>query len=258
VIADCLENQFTSHDLCDENHKRQVEGRVQVLFTSVDDTSLGKVRPCDIHKLGNSLKLRKACVLDGIPNECLRHLPRRPLVHLTHLFNHCLRLSHFLSLGGAQRHTEERGLLNASQFGFHAGYSKTLQCMILMDHLTSNFKINMSTAAVFLDIEKAFDMTWHLGLVYKLLELKFSVSVIKLISSFLSHRKFRVLVEGEISVPRDIQAVLPLGSVPTPTLCSIYINDMPQISGVYLGVFVDDTCIYATDCRQGYVLRKLH
>jgi hypothetical protein len=32
-----------------------------------------KVRPCDIHKLVNSLKLRKACGLDGIPNECLRH-----------------------------------------------------------------------------------------------------------------------------------------------------------------------------------------
>jgi len=34
----------------------------------------------------NSLKLRKAWRIDGIPNECLRHLPRRRLVHLTHLF----------------------------------------------------------------------------------------------------------------------------------------------------------------------------
>jgi hypothetical protein len=31
------------------------------------------------------LKLGKGSVFDGIPNECLRHLPRRPLVHLTHL-----------------------------------------------------------------------------------------------------------------------------------------------------------------------------
>jgi hypothetical protein len=29
------------------------------------------------------LKLRKACGFDGIPDKCLRHLPRRPLVHLT-------------------------------------------------------------------------------------------------------------------------------------------------------------------------------
>jgi hypothetical protein len=95
VIADCLENQFTSHDLCDGNHERQVETRVQALLASVDDTPLRKVRPCDIQKLANSLKLRKSCGLDGISNQCLRHVPRRPLVHLTHLFNHCLRLPHF-------------------------------------------------------------------------------------------------------------------------------------------------------------------
>jgi hypothetical protein len=82
VIADYLENQFTSHDQCDENHEREMKTRDQDLLTSVDDTPLGKERPCDIHKLANSLKLRKACGLDGILNECLRHLPRRPLVHL--------------------------------------------------------------------------------------------------------------------------------------------------------------------------------
>jgi hypothetical protein len=57
----------------------------------------------------------------------------------------------------------------------------------------------MSTAAVFLDIEKAFDTTLHLGLLYKLSKLEFLISLIKLISSFLSQRKFRVLVEGEMS-----------------------------------------------------------
>jgi hypothetical protein len=37
-----------------------------------------------------------------------------------------------------------------------------------MDHVTLNFNNNMSMAAVFFDIEKAFDTTWHLGLPYKL------------------------------------------------------------------------------------------
>jgi hypothetical protein len=53
--------------------------RVQALLAFVDDTLLGKVRPGVIHKLANSLRLGNAC---GIPNEFLRHLPRRPLVHI--------------------------------------------------------------------------------------------------------------------------------------------------------------------------------
>jgi hypothetical protein len=49
---------------------------------------------------------------------------------------------------------------------------------------------NISTAAVFLDIERALDTTWRPGLLYKLYKLKFSTNLIKLISSFLSERKF--------------------------------------------------------------------
>jgi hypothetical protein len=94
-LADCLENQFTHHDLCDENHERRVDIRVQALLEAVDNKPPERTRPSDLQKLINSLKLRKARGIDGIPNECPRHLPRRPLEHLTHSFNHCLRLSHF-------------------------------------------------------------------------------------------------------------------------------------------------------------------
>jgi retron-type reverse transcriptase len=126
-----------------------------------------------------------------------------------------------------QRHLEERDLLNANQFGFRARHSTTLQCMRLTDHVTLNFNNIMSTAAVFLDIEKAFDTTWHPGLLYKLTKLEFSARIIKLISSFLSNRKFRASVEGEVSTPREIQAGVPQGSVLSPALYSIYINDAP-------------------------------
>jgi hypothetical protein len=51
-----------------------------------------------------------------------------------------------------QRHIEDKGLLNASQFGFRARHSRTSQCMRLTDHVTLNFNNNMSMAAVFLDI----------------------------------------------------------------------------------------------------------
>jgi hypothetical protein len=35
AIADCLENQFTPHDMCDENHERRVEARVLTLLDAV-------------------------------------------------------------------------------------------------------------------------------------------------------------------------------------------------------------------------------
>jgi hypothetical protein len=122
---------------------------------------------------------------------------------------------------------EERGLLNASQFGFRASHSTTLQCMRLTDHVTLNFNNKMSTAAVFLDSEKAFDTTWHPGLLYKLSKLEFPTNLIKLLGSFLSHRKFRVSVEGEMSTPREMQAGVPQGSVLSLTLFNLYINDAP-------------------------------
>jgi hypothetical protein len=71
-----------------------------------------------------------------------------------------------------KRHIGEKGLLNAGQFGFRARHSTTLQCMRLTDHVTLNF--NMSMAAVFLDIEKAFDTTRHNGLLYMLSKMNFS------------------------------------------------------------------------------------
>jgi hypothetical protein len=53
-----------------------------------------------------------------------------------------------------QTHIEGRNWLNASQFDFRARHSTTLQCMRLADHMTLNFNNKLSTAAVFLDIEK--------------------------------------------------------------------------------------------------------
>jgi hypothetical protein len=39
-IADCLEIQFTPHELCDEKHERLVEAKVQALLETVDQIPL--------------------------------------------------------------------------------------------------------------------------------------------------------------------------------------------------------------------------
>jgi hypothetical protein len=56
AIADCLEIQFTPHNLCDDNHEQRVEARVQTLLETVDSNRPERIRPCDFKKLKYSLK----------------------------------------------------------------------------------------------------------------------------------------------------------------------------------------------------------
>jgi hypothetical protein len=93
--------------------------------------------------------------------------------------------------------------------------------------------------------KKAFDITWHSGLLYKLFKFE-----------FLSQRKFRVSVEGVMSASRVTQAGVPQGSILSRTLYK-YINDAHEATGVYVTLFADDTCLYATEHKEGYVRRKL-
>jgi hypothetical protein len=37
----------------------------------------------------------------------------------------------------------------------------------------------------------------------------------------------------------------------------MYIIDAPQTHGVHLAFFADDTCLYATDDKEGFIVRKL-
>jgi hypothetical protein len=45
-----------------------VEARVEVLLEAVNNKPHERIRPCDVQKIINSLKLRKAFGIDGIPN----------------------------------------------------------------------------------------------------------------------------------------------------------------------------------------------
>jgi hypothetical protein len=105
----------------------------------------------------------------------------------------------------------------------------------------------MSMAAVFLDIEKAFDTTWHPGLLHKLPELEFLTSLIKFITSFRTNRKFKVLVHGKFSTPQETATGVPQGSVLAPILYNPYINDAPAASRTHFAPFADNTCIYTTE-----------
>jgi hypothetical protein len=82
VSTNILVNNFSPHDLCEENHERLGVARIQALFEAVGSPP-ERVKPCDVQKVINPLKLKKVCGIDGIPDECLWHLPWKQIVHLT-------------------------------------------------------------------------------------------------------------------------------------------------------------------------------
>jgi hypothetical protein len=59
-----------------------------------------------------------------------------------------------------------------------------------------------------------------------------------------------------MSTPREMQAVVPQGSALSPTVFNMYINDVPQTHDVPLALSPDDTCLYETDRKEGFLLEN--
>jgi hypothetical protein len=60
-----------------------------------------------------------------------------------------------------------------------------------------------------------------------------------------------------MSTPRIIKTGVPQGSVLSPTLFHMYINNTPQTIGVHLALFADDTCLHSTERKEGCALRNV-
>ena len=92
-----------------------------------------------------------------------------------------------------------------------------------------------------LDISKAFDRIWHAGLLHKLKSYGISGQIFGLISSFLSNRRFRVVLDGKSSQEYPVNAGVSQGSILGPTLFLLYINDLPDDVICNIVVCADDT-----------------
>ncbi|GBL92463.1 RNA-directed DNA polymerase from mobile element jockey [Araneus ventricosus] len=134
-------------------------------------------------------------------------------------------------------------IIISEQFGFRKNLSTSHQLLRVTELIFDGFAKSETTGALFLDVAKAFDKIWHDGLLAKLMRLSCSAQFIKITHSFLTSRNFRVRVNNILSNPRPILSGCAQGSLLSPTLFNIYLNDIPNFPSCHLAIFADDTAI---------------
>ena len=76
----------------------------------------------------------------------------------------------------------------------------------------------LATRAVALDISKALDRVWHAALFNKFKSYGISGQIFGVVSSFLSNRRLRVVLDGMSSQEYLVNMGVPQGSILGPTL----------------------------------------
>ena len=137
--------------------------------------------------------------------------------------------------------------LSGVQWGFLKGKSTTGALLTAIHDWHQALEIGIDVCAVFLDLSKAFDKVPHIPLLSKLAELNIPQPLLNWFYEYLCQRLQRVVVKGESSISSHVISGVPQGSVLSPLLFLIYINEITQIplnNGTHLLLYADDILLY--------------
>ena len=128
---------------------------------------------------------------------------------------------------------------------------------VTSDRTARTFNRSGATRAVALDISRAFHRILHAGLLHKLKSYGISGQIFGLISSFLSNRWFRVVLDGNSSQEYPVNAEVPQGSILGPTIFLLYINDLPDHVIYNIAIYAEDTTLYSKCDRASDLWQQL-
>lgn len=254
-------------------------------ITNNYENSIPLVRRNELMKVIKGLKLKKAPGFDLVTAQVLKNLPKKAVKFLQLLLNAAIKLRYVPSIWKVaeiimipkpgkpmndvksyrpisllpiiskifeiiiqkriQVYIERFKIIPNHQFGFRKSHATVDQIHRITDVIEKVFERKEVCSTVFLDVAQAFDKVWHKGLIYKLNRF-LPNPYVKLLTSYLSDRVFRVREENENSSLKDIKAGVPQGSILGPLLYLIYTSDLPEMNDIKVATFADDTALMAT------------
>ena len=128
-------------------------------------------------------------------------------------------------------YVESHQLLAPMQFGFRHQHS-TLDAVFVLTEWVKEVTCEVTSAAVpvaFLDLAKAYDRTWHAGLLFQLAQAGIKGRAWSWVRAFLSGRRFRIVGDGACSQWQGIDASVPQGAVLGPLLFALYANPIAKL-----------------------------
>lgn len=150
---------------------------------------------------------------------------------------------------------ETNQLVNVNQCGFRKNRCTTDQ-LIKLENEIKKSQINKDTLlAVFIDFEKAFDMMWRDGLLYKMKGLGINGNMYAFVKKNLQDRSLQVRIGGTYSDIHTIENGTPQGSCISPTIFSVAINDFNTCltNKNDVSQFADDSMIYKIHRNLSYL-----
>jgi len=114
------------------------------------------------------------------------------------------------------------------------------------------------TVAVMLDLEKAFDPVWHDGLLCKMEKMGLNGNTLNFVADFLASRSIRVRVGVAMSNSYHLQNGTPHGSVISPLLFLIMVNDIEEPNNrVRLSLYADDSATWKSGPNLAALIKDI-
>ncbi len=153
---------------------------------------------------------------------------------------------------------ESRNLLSPLQSGFRKKRGTIDNIARLENSIQKSLNNGKFTIAVMLDLEKAYDLIWRKGLIYKMRKMGIHGRMIGWARAFLSERTFQVRIQSKLSQIFVLENGTPQGSVISPTFFTIMVNDLPEVfNSALAGLYADDSAIWKSHKNLKHLKGKL-